>query len=53
MFQRAGYTCVAFDYRGFGQSKGSEPQILNFEMQQQDWAVVRFAGDSRSLYSTG
>ncbi|KAK4050719.1 hypothetical protein OIO90_004941 [Microbotryomycetes sp. JL221] len=40
VFQKAGYTCVAFDYRGFGQSTGSEPQILDWNMQQQDWDVV-------------
>ncbi|KAK4050853.1 hypothetical protein OIV83_003275 [Microbotryomycetes sp. JL201] len=39
-FQEAGYLCVAFDYRGFGESTGSEPQILDWNMQQQDWHVV-------------
>ncbi|KAM0790855.1 hypothetical protein ACM66B_004697 [Microbotryomycetes sp. NB124-2] len=39
-FNEAGYVCVAFDYRGFGESTGSEPQILDWNMQQKDWDVV-------------
>lgn len=40
LFQKEGYTAVAFDYRGFGESTGSEAQVLDWNMQQDDWAVV-------------
>lgn len=40
VFQQAGYTAVAFDYRGFGESTGSTAQIVDYEAQQADWDVA-------------
>ncbi|SGY65933.1 BQ5605_C004g02607 [Microbotryum silenes-dioicae] len=39
-FQKAGYSALAFDYRGFGESTGSPRQILDWNAQQEDWKVV-------------
>lgn len=40
VFQKAGYTALAFDYRGFGESTGSVQGVLNYQKQQDDWEVV-------------
>jgi len=36
-FQKAGYACLVFDYRGFGDSDGSPRQIVDPNMLLQDW----------------
>lgn len=43
-FVAAGYNCVAFDYRHFGESGGSPRQLLDIDRQLDDWkAAVEFA----------
>lgn len=43
-FAAAGYVVVVFDYRGFGESDGAPRQILDVNMQLQDWrAALAFA----------
>ncbi len=40
----AGYACLVFDYRGFGDSEGEPRQLLNINMQLEDWRnAVAFA----------
>ena len=40
----AGYACLVFDYRHFGDSSGEPRQLLSVKRQLQDWAsAVRFA----------
>ncbi|MEK9711542.1 MAG: alpha/beta fold hydrolase [Thalassolituus sp.] len=40
----AGYACLVFDYRYFGDSSGEPRQLLNIKRQLADWAnAVRFA----------
>lgn len=45
----AGYACLVFDYRHFGDSSGEPRQLLSVKRQLEDWrAAVRFAQqDSR------
>ena len=39
-FCAAGYACLVFDYRNFGDSEGAPRQLLDIRMQLQDWAVA-------------
>lgn len=40
----AGYACLVFDYRGFGDSEGEPRQLLNIGRQLEDWrSAVEFA----------
>jgi dienelactone hydrolase len=39
-FCAAGYACLVFDYRNFGDSEGAPRQLLNIRMQLQDWTVA-------------
>lgn len=36
-FSAAGYACLLFDYRSFGDSEGSPRQIININNQLEDW----------------
>lgn len=43
-FAAAGYACLVFDYRYFGDSSGQPRELLDIPAQQEDWrAAVRFA----------
>lgn len=43
-FAAEGYTVLAFDYRGFGDSDGTPRQVLDVAMQHADWtAALAFA----------
>lgn len=43
-FSAAGYACLVFDYRNFGDSEGQPRQVLDVRMQLQDWvAAVAYA----------
>lgn len=43
-FCRAGYACLVFDYRHFGDSGGTPRQLLDVSQQLQDWhAAIAFA----------
>jgi len=43
-FSAAGHDVVAFDYRGFGESTGGPPQVVDIAAQQQDWrAAIAFS----------
>ncbi|WP_205875869.1 alpha/beta hydrolase [Mycobacterium camsae] len=39
-FRAAGYACLVFDYRNFGDSDGQPRQLLDIEMQLADWAAA-------------
>jgi dienelactone hydrolase len=39
-FCAAGYACLVFDYRNFGDSEGAPRQVLDIRMQLQDWTVA-------------
>ena len=39
-FCQAGYACLVFDYRNFGDSEGAPRQLLDVRMQLQDWMVA-------------
>ena len=39
-FQAAGYACLVFDYRHFGDSAGEPRQLLDIRQQQQDWEAA-------------
>lgn len=39
-FSAAGYACLVFDYRNFGDSEGQPRQVLDIEMQLADWAAA-------------
>jgi pimeloyl-ACP methyl ester carboxylesterase len=39
-FCAAGYACLVFDYRNFGDSEGAPRQLLDIRMQLQDWMVA-------------
>ncbi|WP_375483347.1 alpha/beta hydrolase [uncultured Mycobacterium sp.] len=39
-FCAAGYACLVFDYRNFGDSEGEPRQLLDIGMQLQDWAAA-------------
>ncbi len=43
-FRAAGYACLVFDYRHFGDSDGEPRELLSISRQRQDWrAAVAFA----------
>lgn len=43
-FQAAGYACLVFDYRYFGDSDGEPRELLSIRRQREDWrAAVAFA----------
>lgn len=43
-FSAAGYACLVFDYRHFGDSEGTPRQLLDVNKQLQDWkAAVAYA----------
>ncbi len=43
-FVAAGYACLAFDYRHFGESEGMPRQLVDVKRQLQDWrSAVSFA----------
>ena len=43
-FHAAGYACLVFDYRYFGDSEGEPREMLSIRSQRQDWqAAVTFA----------
>ncbi|SRX92690.1 Alpha/beta hydrolase [Acinetobacter baumannii ATCC] [Mycobacterium shimoidei] len=43
-FSAAGYACLVFDYRNFGDSEGQPRQVLDIGMQLQDWvAAIAYA----------
>src|ERR1700733_11580022 len=43
-FAAAGYACLVFDYRNFGDSEGAPRQLLDVRLQLQDWtAAAAFA----------
>jgi dienelactone hydrolase len=39
-FAAAGYACLVFDYRNFGDSEGRPRQVLDVGMQLQDWVAA-------------
>jgi len=39
-FSAAGYACLVFDYRNFGDSEGEPRQLLDIRMQLADWAAA-------------
>lgn len=39
-FSAAGYSCLVFDYRNFGDSEGQPRQLLDVGMQLQDWTAA-------------
>jgi uncharacterized protein len=39
-FSAAGYACLVFDYRNFGDSEGGPRQVLDIKMQLADWAAA-------------
>jgi uncharacterized protein len=39
-FSAAGYACLVFDYRNFGDSEGGPRQLLDIKMQLADWAAA-------------
>lgn len=39
-FLEAGYACLAFDYRSFGDSTGEPRQVLSIPAQLEDWEAV-------------
>lgn len=43
-FREAGYACLVFDYRHFGESEGEPRQLLSIKRQHQDWmAAIAYA----------
>jgi uncharacterized protein len=43
-FAAAGYSCLVFDYRHFGQSDGEPRQLLDIDRQLEDWSsAITFA----------
>lgn len=49
-FCAAGYACLVFDYRHFGDSEGEPRQLLDVQKQLQDWkAAVAFARSRRDV----
>ncbi len=39
-FCTAGYACLVFDYRNFGASDGEPRQLLDIDLQLEDWAAA-------------
>lgn len=49
-FVAAGYACLVFDYRYFGESRGKPRQLLDIPSQRADWkAAIAFARDLASV----
>jgi dienelactone hydrolase len=49
-FSAAGYACLVFDYRNFGDSEGQPRQLLDVRMQLDDWAAaVAYARTVRGI----
>jgi fermentation-respiration switch protein FrsA (DUF1100 family) len=49
-FCEAGYACLVFDYRHFGDSEGSPRQLLDIDRQLHDWhAAVAYARSRTDL----
>ncbi|MBI2700900.1 MAG: alpha/beta fold hydrolase [Mycobacterium sp.] len=46
-FRAAGYACLVFDYRNFGDSEGQPRQLLDIDMQLADWAAA--VDDARTV----
>ncbi len=46
-FQAAGYTCLVFDYRHFGDSEGQPRELLSISRQREDWRAA--VAHARSL----
>ncbi|OBF19298.1 alpha/beta hydrolase [Mycobacterium kubicae] len=46
-FSAAGYACLVFDYRNFGDSAGQPRQLIDIGMQLDDWAAA--VGYARTL----
>jgi dienelactone hydrolase len=46
-FSAAGYACLVFDYRNFGDSEGAPRQLIDIRMQLQDWTAA--VGYARTL----
>ena len=43
-FAAAGYACLLFDYRHFGESEGEPRQVIDIKRQLEDWkSAVRYA----------
>ncbi len=40
VFTELGIVCVAFDYRHFGESGGQPRQLLDIQLQLQDWEAA-------------
>lgn len=53
-FAAAGYSCLVFDYRHFGQSDGEPRQLLDIDRQLEDWSsAIAFARtDARLIGSS-
>ena len=52
-FRAAGYACLVFDYRHFGESEGSPRQLLDIQRQLQDWkAAMSFVRDRKDVDGT-
>ncbi len=46
----AGYACLVFDYRHFGDSSGEPRQLLSVKKQLEDWAAaVKFAANDQRV----
>ena len=39
-FQAAGYACLVFDYRYFGDSEGEPRELLSIRRQREDWRAA-------------
>jgi dienelactone hydrolase len=39
-FSAAGYACLVFDYRNFGDSEGAPRQLIDIRKQLQDWTMA-------------
>lgn len=49
-FCEAGYACLVFDYRHFGDSEGTPRQLLDVKKQLQDWkAAIAFARSRKDV----
>ncbi len=46
-FQAAGYACLVFDYRHFGDSEGQPRELLSISRQREDWRAA--VAHARSL----
>ncbi len=49
-FCEEGYACLVFDYRHFGASQGEPRQLLDIQLQLEDWAsAIRFARSRKDV----